>query len=512
MTAFVLAALASLGIGGSWLLGAPQKPSEASATSYQLPFGADPFLPSQATFKLPGFLRASDVPRAVYCGQCHKEAYRQWRESAHANSFREPFYTRNVNLLIAQKGIAYSRHCEGCHNPVALLSGSLTANSQADRSFDEEGITCMTCHAISRVKDASGTGSYEMGVPAVLIRDDGTSITGEVSPAEVMKNLPQHRRAMVKDFYRSAEFCSVCHKASIPRSLNGYKWQRAFSVYDEWQQSSWSRETVLPYYSKKVQVTCQMCHMEREQLPKGDYGGGNGMLASHRWLGSNTAIPTYYHYQDQMEKTAEFLRRNRLKIDIFALHKIEGDSSHLIAPIDKSTFTLLRGETALFDVVIQNSGIGHGLVPEQRDFYECWVQFTATDSAGHTLFSSGYLNPDGSLDKEAHSYTNRLISQAGEELDHHEVWTTKVKAFDRTLLPGRSEAVHYELQIPQDATGPITITASVNYRKFRKSYTDWVLNQDTQYPIVQLATRSLQLKLGLNEAVEAPSKYEDLLR
>ena len=36
---------------------------------------------------------------------------------AHANSFRAPWYVKNVNMLMKGKGIEYTRHCEGCHNP-----------------------------------------------------------------------------------------------------------------------------------------------------------------------------------------------------------------------------------------------------------------------------------------------------------------------------------------------------------------------------------------------------------
>jgi len=44
-------------------------------------------------------------------------------------------------------------------------------------------------------------------------------------------------------------------------------------------------------------------------------------------------------------------------------------------------------------VVIQNKKIGHNLVPEQRDFYECWVEFIATDATGAEIFHSGFIKP-----------------------------------------------------------------------------------------------------------------------
>ena len=49
-------------------------------------------------------------------------------------------------------------------------------------------------------------------------------------------------------------------------------------------------------------------------------------------------------------------------------------------------------------VVIQNKNIGHSLIPEVRDLYEAWVQFTVKDAAGAEIYQSGFLKPDGMLD------------------------------------------------------------------------------------------------------------------
>ena len=85
----------------------------------------------------------------------------------------------------------------------------------------------------------------------------------------------------------------------------------------------------------------------------------------------------------------------------------------LIAPLGLTSFSLAPGETLIADVVIQNKGIAHSLIPEQRDFYEAWVDFTVKDAAGKVLAESGFIQPDGNLDPSAHSFTNRLINSQG---------------------------------------------------------------------------------------------------
>ena len=80
-------------------------------------------------------------------------------------------------------------------------------------------------------------------------------------------------------------------------------------------------------------------------------------------------------------------------MDIFGLEK-EGaeatpDDQVLVAPLGLASFSLAPGETLVADVVIQNKGIGHSFIPEQRDFYEAWVDFAVKDGAGKTL--AGFL-------------------------------------------------------------------------------------------------------------------------
>jgi len=474
--------------------------SQETAEHYNYRFGADePFLPSNATTDTGQFIDSKYFISAKYCGHCHQEAYAEWRQTAHANSFRNPWYTKNVNLLIKGKGIEFTRHCEGCHNPTALVSGALTKGSPIDRHFDQDGVTCMACHSIQKV-DQRGTGSYVMAQPTALLDENGNPIYGEVPDKEILAHLDRHDRAVMKNFYRTSEFCGACHKAALPRMLNGYKWQRAIFLYDEWQQSSFAKESPLPYYVKPAVSTCQTCHMPSEAVTLPDYGAEPGKLASHRWLGGDTAVFKFYGYDEQMQKTIAFLRNGAintspLNVDLFAIQRNGGP---VIAPLGSVPVTLAQGDDLLVSVVIQNKGIGHTLIPEQRDFYECWVEFQARDGAGHMLMDSGALEPDGSLDPSAHSFTNRLINVRGTLNDLHQVWDTRVIAYNNTIASGRSQIVRYEFTVPADATGPITITAKVNYRRFNQHFTDFVMGKRYDVPVVEMASRTRTMVLGEN--------------
>jgi Flp pilus assembly protein TadD/thiol-disulfide isomerase/thioredoxin len=484
--------------------------SQATSEHYNYRFGNDkPFLPSNATTDTGEFINAKSFPTAKYCGHCHQEAHAEWRQSAHANAFRAPWYVKNVNVLMKEKGIEYARHCEGCHNPTALVSGAMTQHSPVNRNFDGDGVTCSVCHSIQKVSTL-GTGSYVLGQPAVMVDDNGKPVYGEVSDKEILAHLDRHSKAVMKDFYRSSEFCGVCHKAALPRMLNDYKWQRAIFLYDEWQLSSFAKQSPLPFYVKDKVSTCQSCHMTPEEIKLPDYGSTEGKLASHRWLGANTVLPKYYGYDEQLRKTFDFLRNGVFNVDIFGIERYGGK---IIAPLGSQPFEIAAGDELTATVVIQNKGIGHSYVPEQRDFYESWVDFEVKDAAGRTLMHSGALQPDGSLDPRAHSFTNRLVNKNGGLNDLHQVWDTRVVAYNNTIQSGRSQIVRYEFNVPANAVGPITVTAKVNYRHFNQHFIDYAIGKHDQMPVAEVASRTRTIVLGANPAAAPdPQDNKDWMR
>ena len=497
----------------------------ATASHYNYAFGKQsPFLPSNATTANGQFVSPKSFYTAEYCGHCHKESYHQWRQSAHSNSFRAPWYLKNVNLLIEEKGVQFSRHCEGCHNPVALLSGDLSQGMPKKRPFEDEGVTCSTCHAIQST-DATGTGSYIMGTPAVLVDENGAAVTRPVSDAEILAHLDRHSKAVMRPLLKTAEFCAACHKAAIPATLDDYKWLRAISLYDEWQAASFTRQSPLPFYRKDSVSTCQTCHMAPESLAPGtdDPGAKDGKLVSHRWLGGNTLLPQLYNYPEQAEKLVNFLRngpdgKGVFNVDIFALEPDSAPADSTIAPLGRSPLSIKAGEALTADIVIQNKGIAHSFIPEQRDFYEAWIDFTVKDASGKVLAESGFIQPDGNLDPSAHSFTNRLVNIKGELNDLHQIWRNRVLAYNNTIQSGRSQLARYRFRIPKDAKGAITLTATVRYRRFNQHYIDYGMDQtaDKHYPqpIVDMASNTRTLTLANNapdpaQAAERPPSAQD---
>jgi tetratricopeptide (TPR) repeat protein len=150
-------------------------------------------------------------------------------------------------------------------------------------------------------------------------------------------------------------------------------------------------------------------------------------------------------------------------------------------------------------VVIQNKGIAHSFVPEQRDFYEAWVYFAVKDGAGKVLAESGFLQPDGSLDPSAHSFTNRLINVKGELNDQHQIWRNRVLAYNNALQSGRSQLVRYRFRLPKGIAGQVALTATVKYRRFNQHYIDYAMEQKHYpMPVVEMASETRMLLIGEN--------------
>ena len=200
-----------------------------------------------------------------------------------------------------------------------------------------------------------------------------------------------------------------------------------------------------------------------------------------------------------------------MNVDIFGLEKEiasaspdEAPATNLIAPLGLKDFSLTPGDTLIADVVIQNKGIGHSFIPEQRDFYEAWVDFNVKDSSGKTLAESGFIKPDGDLDPSAHSFTSRLVNTEGTLNDIHQIWHNRVLAYNNGLQSGRSQLVRYRFRLPKTISGPVTVTASVRYRRFNQHFLDYAMDQPAgkhyPEPVLEVASATRTLNAGDNPA------------
>src|SRR4029077_12235876 len=167
-----------------------------------------------------------------YCKKCHADIYDKWSHSAHRfASFNNPAYlfsvrgTRKVSME-RDGNMQAARWCAGCHDLVPFFSGQFD-----DPKFDDvnnptshAAITCTVCHAITHVGSRQGNGDYTIEEPQHYPFATSDNPVLQWLNNQLVKARPDfHKKTFLKPFHRSAEFCSVCHKVSIPVELNHYK-------------------------------------------------------------------------------------------------------------------------------------------------------------------------------------------------------------------------------------------------------------------------------------------------
>src|SRR6185312_931342 len=460
-----------------------------------IPERPEGFLPSNVRTVDGQLIPVEQFFPAARCQRCHQDTHAAWSMSLHRNAAREPFYRESADILLRTRGIEFTRHCESCHTPIALLSGALDNKAAKQEApfthLDDEGVTCSVCHSIVDAR-LDGTGSFTIRRPALLAEEDGTPIFGDFTDEQILANVPAHKRAVMRPLLRQPEFCSTCHKVDAPPSLNGYKRIRGFSAYDEWQQSGMSKESITPFYRRDTRIDCRGCHMPK--IPSSnDRAAKKGVIASHQWLGANTAAPLFYGQHSQVEETIKFLKMDHVSVDLFALRR--ESNGEMIGPLNRNAsneVSLRPGEEVSAEIVVRSRSIGHSLAPEVRDLYEIWVEFKAIGADGQTVFHSGFLKPDKMLDEQAHTYKAILLDAESRPITRHQIWLMSAIPYSTAIPPGRADVARLRFRVPESpaTAASLKLEARVFYRRFTQEYTNYVnsrQHRELVLPVVMMA-------------------------
>jgi len=437
------------------------------------------FAPSLARTASGRPIPASSLMVDDYCAECHRDAHRGWLSSAHRfSSFNNPVYKASVKetreVMLARDGnVDGSRWCAGCHDPVPLFSGAF-GRADFDTETDpsgQAGLTCTACHAIAQVNSTRGNGDYTIAEPRHYPFAFSSSPALRELSKQLVKAKPDfHKATFLKPLHRTAEFCSTCHKVHIPGALNDYReFLRGQNHYDSFILSGVSGGGARAfYYPPKAESRCAGCHMPL--TPSGDFGAqpfdGSGPLQihDHRFLGANTGIA---HLRgDAATVTAEQAFLDKVvTLDVFGLREGGTISGRLIGPLGADAPALRPGQRYLVEIVLRTRKVGHHFTQGTADSNEVWVEVTARAGA-RVIGRSGALEPDGRVDPWAHFTNVYMLDRQGRKVDRRNVQDIYVPLYDKQIPPGAAQVVHYALEVPGDARGPITIEARLQYRKF----------------------------------------------
>ena len=498
-----------------------RNPSTPPLTMDQEGGGASSFMfPSSARTSNAQPIHSGFFMNSESCRRCHSDIYDQWQSSMHHfASFNNQWYRKSVEYMQDTIGIKSSLWCGGCHDHALIIAGKMQAfpvREIENTPAGQNGLGCMSCHAIVHVDSTMGQGGITFEYPKLAeLAESPNPFLRFLHDYDVRLDPKPHRAAFLKPFHRGrrqvAEFCSACHKVHLDVPVNHYRWFRGFDDYDNWQASGVSGLGARSFYYPPKPQECVDCHMP--VVPSKDFGNVNGFVHSHRFVAANTAVPTSYGDQTQVQDVEKFLK-GALSVDIFGLAEeppagaagsvqarlaesprlsstfAVGEESaaglasaiattappaRLMAPLGRPTASLHPGETARVEVVVRTRRLGHFFPAGTVDAFDCWLELRAEDSRGRTIYWSGEAadNGKGPVDPGAHFYRSLQLDEHGNVINKRNAWATRAVVYAHLIPPGAADTAHFRLRVPEDAGDHITLTAKLNYRKFMWWQTQW---------------------------------------
>lgn len=487
-------------IYGTYAALAPEPNQEAAVTPYSLLKQGNPFYPSETTTPLNRFVPESSLVQSKRCASCHNEIYKQWQDSSHRLAAADPSYVKNINLLEKNKGIEYTRYCEGCHAPVALLTGNLTQGGAhggvENTSAFEEGINCIACHNITTINHNHGVGSYHLDPRSDIGTESDSMLYQAINNLAVSSSSKIHKDNFSSDSLSQSSFCASCHEQFMDSDMNNWGWVKMQSVYIDWLNSPYSFKR--DYNPSEGVQRCQSCHMQKTYAPNDPSADSQGMVASHRFIGSNTFLAESSS-KHQFDATEAFISSNKLSISIkppFRKNPVQGIMNNQTRSENRNTFYYYLGEEASIDISVSNIGVGHSFPAGTTDLNQAWIELAVQDAAGRLIYSSGKINGQGYLEKDAYQYRSIPIDKEGKDVWRHDLFNMIGERYRNTIKAGESDIASFNFSIPYWSLPPIQITATLKWRKFNRKYSEWVLGKDHDpLPITDLARDTLEIPI-----------------
>lgn len=326
-----------------------------------------------------------------------------WRASIMANSSRDPYWQASVRretIDHRESQAAIEDECSVCHMPVTRYEAKIRGQLgqvfshlpfDADKKQGleaEDGVDCSVCHQIGKEKlgtRESFNGGFVIDTPA------SPNEHPEYGPFDIVHGNQHLMQTSTGGFrptddkhIRDAKLCATCHTLYTEARGPGGKIIGALPEqvpYLEWLHSDY-----------RYKQTCQECHMPEvnEQTPIAKVlGVARQGLHQHVFVAANFFVQRILNrYRDDLsvkalpqelaaaaDGTVAFLQSKSAHI---AIERLETGSGRLQA-----------------EVFVQNLG-GHKL-PTAYPSRRAWLHFVVQDRNHRTVFESGALHPDGSI-------------------------------------------------------------------------------------------------------------------
>ncbi|MFQ5646559.1 MAG: multiheme c-type cytochrome [bacterium] len=396
--------------------------------------------------------------KAQVCQEkCHDMIYGEWKDSVHANAYRDPFYQRMARLASRETGGKSDKYCIRCHAPVASLAGLVPpVDGRNMTDVAKEGITCDFCHTVT------GFQGHEPGNGLYL------STPGNTKYAPLKDSETKNHKCAESKLHSSSRFCGMCHQ------LEHYETGTLLiSTFLEWEDAVEAAEDEAEDTGKKpVILQCQQCHMSKGVNKFEPRIGQSAQLAPirphvgvHRFDGANVFLHNLLDLKVDHEK-----RKQRLS-----------EAARLeLVDIGRSGATGLA-----FSVKVTNVGAGHKLPTGMLESRHIWLEVTVTDAGGETFYRSGQLDGDYRLAPDTRMFRAVLGDKNGNPT--LKIWEAAQKLSDTRLIPWKPKIEKFQVKnLPGGV--PLKIRVALNYRPTYQEQADLVFkgNERKIVPVVTM--------------------------
>ncbi len=386
-------------------------------------------------------IKYSDFDTPLYCGaSCHNDFYKLWDKSMMSKAFThdwdevEYFDLAVKHSKLDAKLAGVEADCNGCHTPMAYLSGDIPPKRPSEKTRANEAVSCDVCHSI-----AGFTGDTPFNFNYIMKpgRTEYNSRKGEVGS-------PNHDIA-INPIMKTGDFCGICHNEKSPYGV----WVK--STHLEWKEGPYAKEN----------VQCQDCHMPKAPGKKAIMGSEYPDIRQHIFNGGHD------------------------------VGKVSGTVELTIYP---NFYEVEPGENVIFTINLFNQKTGHKFPTGSVEDRLLWMNVEAEDSKGTkyhiNIDKKGFDGEEYTISSKALAYQDMgvplgIANFAGLERDGIpegnrifrmpyfdpqgrmtlQQWNTASLGVDYRFAPRELKVETCTFRLPVNLpSGKLKITATLNYQ------------------------------------------------
>ncbi len=423
---------------------------------------------SQEATKI-GDFTYDDFEKPEYCGtSCHTDFYQQWKQAMMSQAYThhwdeiEYFKLAVPHAERDEKVAEVKEGCNGCHTPIAYISGDNPPPFPSENSRANESVSCDVCHTITGF---AGEVPYNFNYIMSPGKTKYSSRKGDIDS-------PAHQ-IVRSDFHKTTEFCGICHNEKSPYDI----WVKSTQL--EWKEGPYAEEN----------VRCQDCHMTNAETKSATMGITYPDTKLHLFHGAHDpgkvkgTIEVRIHPDIREvepgdvvkltvalfnQKTGHKFPTGSVEDRIVWLHveakDSEGNIFHL--PVDKKGFEGEEYTIAADVLAYQDMGIPLDL-PDFKGVQRDAIPF------GNRIFRMPYFDPQGRM----------TIQQ----------WNTASLGVDYRFAPRETKIETFTFNLPYEiAEGKVTVTATINYQKLVTSVGEFLEVPDEEMEIIKVGEHSTE--------------------